>query len=496
MPDGDDLSNPAETPARVLRWWNTLAFRMALLINATVIVILGSAEAIDFVRERRALLLQELERLEEEAHVLAVARKRLARPGEYQSFLDDFCQQMSAVASPGHHILVLDADDTVPLRAHVRADPDLEARMISAVRAPSPVSEFKHRGGVYLVASAGPENGRSIVVAQSLEPMLRSIRTRAVGRVVGVGVLALLIFVVTGVGLWFWIRRPLRQLVRVVDQVGRGQFQSRANGMGSAEVQFLAAGINTMARSLGRVEDTRRAEMERARKIQHRLLPSRETRLPGLSLVSAFVPTASVAGDLFDCVELADGSVVLAVMDVSGHGVPAALYTALLRTVLRYEMNGSSGLDDLLTRTSRQLHAVSQVEDFATCFVARVEPDRERLQFAKAGHDAAILLHPDNTADLLETEGLPLGVSLRDGYRFSAVPFQSGDRLILFTDGLHEVFNSKGTPFGRERLFRLVQDTAHHPPAEQIECIIAAVQEFQGSATFSDDVTLVCLQRD
>ncbi|MBX3396746.1 MAG: SpoIIE family protein phosphatase [Phycisphaerae bacterium] len=496
MTGADGANDPADMPSRPPRFWNTLAFRIAMLINTTAILVLGSAEFIDFRHERRALLSQEYEKLKEEADVLGVARSRFGNPDDFQPFLDDFCTQMSSAASPGHHILVLDPSGTVPLRAHARADPDLEGEMIAAVRGPNPSAEFKHRNAVYLVATAATRGGRSIVVAQSLDPMLRLLRSRAIGRLFGVGALTLLIFVATGVGLWFWIRRPLRQLVAVVDEVGRGRFQTRADGVGSAEVQFLARGINAMAQSLGRVENTRRAEMERARKIQQRLLPPRETRLHGLSLFSAFLPTTSVAGDLFDCVELPDGSVVLAVIDVAGHGVPAALYTALLRTVLRYEINGTSGLDDLLSRTNRQLQAVSDAGDFATCFVVRVEPDHQNIQFSKAGHDAAILLHLDGSVDLLETEGLPLGISPGEGYQSGSVPFRPQDRLILYTDGLHELFDAGGVPFGRERLLQLVQTTRQLSPEEQVSHIIAKAQEFQGSSAFGDDVTLVILQRD
>ncbi|MCK6456724.1 MAG: SpoIIE family protein phosphatase [Phycisphaerae bacterium] len=469
---------------------------MALLINATVVVVFGAAEAIDFTRERASLLSQQLEKLKEEANVLAVARRRLDRRDEYQRFLDDFCRQMSAVASPGHHILALDPDGSVFLRAHARGNPKLEAQMIAAVRTAAPATELIHQGAVYLVASAKTDQGRPIVVAQSLEPMLRLIQSRAIARLAGVGVLALLIFLVTGVGLWFWVRRPLRQLVHVVDQVGQGRFQARAPAMGSAEVRFLAGGINAMASSLGMVERERRAEMERARMIQQRLLPSRETRFQGLSVFSAFVPTTSVAGDLFDLVEFADGSVMLFVIDVAGHGVPAALYTALLRTVLRYEMNGTTEPHEVLSKTNRQLHAVSDGCDFATCFVARFEPRQDRIQYAKAGHEPAILLHPDGAVDLLETSGLPLGVSLGADYRSGTVPIRTGDRLILYTDGLHEIFDPRGVPFGRERLIKLAAETRRCPAGEQVNGMIDAARAFQGSQAFSDDVTLVCVERD
>lgn len=486
----------ADAPVALPRFWNTLAFRIALLINATVVGVLGSAEFIDLQRERRALLSQEYEKLKEEANVLAVAQARIGTPDEFQPFLDDFCLQMSTAASPGHHILVLDPSGTIPLRAHARANPELEAEMIAAIRGPSPSPDFKHHDAVYIVASAATQGGRSIIVAQSLEPMLRKMQTRAVGRFLGVGALALLIFVVTGVGLWFWIRRPLRELVAVVDEVGRGRFETRAGGVGTAEVQFLANGVNAMARSLGRVEDIRKTEMERARKIQQRLLPPRETRLEGLSLFSVFLPTTSVAGDLFDCVELDDGSVVVAVIDVAGHGVPAALYTALLRTVLRYELNKTSSLDDLLTKTNQQLQTVSDAGDFATCFVIRVQPDRNRIHFAKAGHEPGILLHLDGTTDLLESDGLPLGISGHDGYQANSMPFHSGERLVLYTDGLHELFDAHGVPFGRDRLHDLVKATRRFPPSEQASRILAAAQEFQGSNAFADDVTLVILQQD
>ncbi len=490
------IEQTRDSASELPRFWNTLAFRIALLINATVVVVLGSAEFVEFRRERRALLSQEHEKLKEEANVLAVAHGRIGNPDEFQPFLDDFCLQMSTAASPGHHILVLDPSGTIPLRAHARANPALEAEMIAAVRTPNPSWDFEHQDALFIVAAASTGDGRSIIVSQSLQPMLRLMQARAIARFMGVGVLALLVFAVTGVGLWFWIRRPLRELVAVVDEVGRGGFQTRAAGIGSAEIQFLARGVNGMARSLGRVEDARRAEMDRARKIQQRLLPPREVRLAGFSLSSVFLPTTSVAGDLFDCVELSDGSVVVAVIDVAGHGVPAALYTALLRTVLRYELQYTLSLDELLTRTNLQLQTVSDAGDFATCFVIRIPPDRKRIHFAKAGHEPAILLHADGTTDLLDSDGLPLGISGHDGYKADSVPLVSGDRLVLYTDGIHELFDAHGAPFGRDRLLGLVKATHRLPASEQVRSIVEAAKEFQGSTAFADDVTLLILQQN
>ncbi|MBK8270051.1 MAG: HAMP domain-containing protein [Planctomycetes bacterium] len=427
---GADLGNdPADMPSRPPRFWNTLAFRIAMLINTTAILVLGSAEFIDF----RHGAGRYSHRNTRSSGGSERARRRpiaLGNPDDFQPFLDDFCTQMSSAASPGHHILVLDPSGTVPLRAHARADPYLEAKMIAAVRGPNPSAEFKHGNAVYLVATAATRGGRSIVVAQSLDPMLRLLRSRAIGRLFGVGALTLLIFVATGVGLWLWIRRPLRQLVAVVDEVGRGRFQTRADGMGSAEIQFLARGINAMAQSLGRVENTRRAEMQRARKIQQRLLPPRETRLHGLSLFSAFLPTTSVAGDLFDFVELPDGAVLLVVIDVAGHGVPAALYTALLRTVLRYEMNSIAGLDDLLSRTNRQLQAVSDAGDLPHALSS------ESNQTTRTFNSPKPVTMPQScfiwTVPWIFLKLRACRSGFRgEGYQSGSVPFRPQDRLIL-----------------------------------------------------------------
>lgn len=481
---------------RLPRWWNTLAFRIALLVNATVIGVLVSSETVDFMREQRTLKSQESAKLREEARVLSVAQRRLPTSGAYQSFLDDYCRQMSLTASPGHHIVVLQEDGEVFLRAHARATPELEKRMISAMGMDAEAREFRYRGQTYLLATARSDGGREVVVAQSLEPMLNTIGNRAINHLIGVGGLTLLIFAVTGAGLWWWIRRPLRQLVDVVAQVGRGKFDTRARGSGSAEVRYLANGVNDMAESLGRADEARRNEMHRARRIQQQLLPPAEIRIPGFSIASAFVPATSVAGDLFDCVELPDGSVIVLVIDVSGHGVPAALYTALLRTVMRYETRHEIQLDLLLARANRQLHEVSGVGDFATCFVTRITPDSPCVEFTKAGHDEAILLRGDGSIELLDCDGLPLGILADSAFEMASATFESGDRLILYTDGLHELFSPTGVQFGKQRLQRLVRETRACLPAEQVRHIIEATHEFQGSSNFDDDVTLICVQRD
>jgi len=490
------LTNSRKTESttnELLTFRNTLAFKIALLVNATVIVVLVASESTEFLSEQDALKSQESAKLCEEAKVLAVAQRRLTDPDEYQAFIDDYCQQMSALASPGHHILILNDQSSVALRAHARATPELESRMISVIETKNEIAEFEYKGQRYLLAADHADSGRAVLVAQSLEPMLQKIWRRAISHLVGVGILTLLIFVVTGGGLWLWVRRPLRQLVGVVHQVGQGIFDARANGTGSAGITFLADGVNAMSESLGRMDDARRVEMDRARRIQQRLLPPHSAQFDGLELASAFEPATSVAGDIFDCMELADGSVVLTVIDVAGHGVPAALYTALLRTVLRYELRDRHLLSEVLAAANKRLHEVSSAGDFATCFIARILPDKSRIEYAKAGHDAGVLLHPDGRLELLDCDGLPLGV-LRDGkFEDASVPFGSGDRLLLYTDGLHELFDSTGAQFGYHRLHRLFRDTRKLPVAEQVSQVIATAHAFHGSGAFADDVTLVNL---
>ncbi|MBI5764765.1 MAG: SpoIIE family protein phosphatase [Planctomycetes bacterium] len=478
---------------RVPRFWDTLAFRVGVLVNLAVLLVLGMAALIGYRQERAGLLAAETERLKEEAKVIAVAYARMPDAEVFRSFLDEFCHQMSVAVSPGHHIIALDEHGQILFRAHARANTTLETEMVQTVR--DGIQQFTSGAEGFIVATAPSSRRLTIAVAQSTDPIRKMIRQEAVGRATSVVVLSLLIFVVTILGLLVWVRQPLSNLLYVVGKIGARDFDVRAKSMGTTDLRLLADGVNNMAGSLERVERARLAEMLRAKEIQESLLPTLTEEVNGFRCAVQFLPADNVGGDLFDLVRQKDGSVLVAVLDVSGHGVPAALYTALLRTVFRYEAERAQDPATILAEMNARLHAVTRLEDFATCFVLRIAPGGDLVSYARAGHDPAVLVHEDGTLQDLESGGLPLGVLPSASYVTSQETIVFHDRLFLYTDGLHEVFDNEGRLFGRERLRDLLRGTTSFSPQDQVRHIVEQVRQFGQATDLADDATLICLAK-
>lgn len=482
-----------------LRFWNSLAFRVALVVNLTLITVIGVFAVMDYRRERSAHLREEVERLREESRVIGVARAHAPDREAFQRFIDDFCRQMSSAASPGHHIVLLDHRGNVLMRAHERGNPDLEARMAATARvgktADWVMDRFEYGGQDYLSVAVPARDDAIVAVAQSLAPIERIIDAQRLSRVISLGMLVVLVFAVTTLGLWIWVRRPLRLLVAGVAAMGRGQFDVRVAPSGSSELRYLGQRINEMAKALGKVESRRRLEMERARSIQRGLLPRGDHHANGFDIATVFLPTDSVGGDLFDIVDLKDGSTLLAIMDVSGHGVAAALCTALLRTVLRYEAAVTCDLTRIAEAMNRELIGITDPGGFATCFFVRILNNSGGVDYLSAGHHPAIVARADGRKELLACGGFPFGIEEDAVFENQQARLEPGDRLFLFTDGLHEVFNEEGKQLGRGRLEKLILETRNLPPREQLSAVVRGVCAYQRKTDFDDDVTLLCARR-
>lgn len=480
-----------------IRWHKTLAVRLAVMINLVAAGVLGSFWAFDARRERRTHLRSAAARLEEEARLLAATRPLIAADRPFQHYVDTFCEQMNVAASPGHHIIVLNAQGQVESRAHVRPDPVLEEAMIAAHRPGS--FQFTWGGQPYIgYAARGPQGRYTIVLAQSLEPVEALVRAQTVSRTASLAALMLMFFLLTTLVLLVSLWRPLRSLVRGIRRIGQGDFTARIASHGSLELTLLAAGINEMAAALERVERRREAEMQRAREIQQRLLPQTPVHRDGWRIAAAFEPAESVGGDLFDIIELPAGGLIVAVWDVSGHGIPGALYTALLRTVLHQQIRHNHDPLALLEALNAELRSVvGDSGQFATGTIVRLEPDQGRFQYVSAGHPPALIVGPDGARSQIAGDGLILGVAETIGATCRTLRLAHHQRLYLFTDGLFEASGPEGPQFGSDRLGELLAAATRRQPTRpgHIDQVIEYVRAFIGRDRFDDDVTLLEVRR-
>lgn len=234
-------------------------------------------------------------------------------------------------------------------------------------------------------------------------------------------------------------------------------------------------------------------ELEMARLIQRSFLPAPPPARPDLELHAANIPARSVSGDFYDFFTLSDGRQVVVIGDVSGKGVPAALYMANLLNMLRYRLNETADLGLGLTRLNEQLFTQSQKGMFVTLAVLALDVAAGTLEIYRAGHLPPLILSADgNHRFIVEGGGPPLGVIAASRIAPETVQLSPGDRVVLYTDGVTEAEDTRGGELGLEGLAQLVKaQTAPLPVLASL--IFAEVNAAEGQPALHDDLTIVTL---
>ena len=236
-------------------------------------------------------------------------------------------------------------------------------------------------------------------------------------------------------------------------------------------------------------------ELQLARRIQRSFLLTEFPRRPRLDVHAVNLSSKEVSGDFYDVVQAADDALVLAVADVSGKGVPAALLSSMIQASLRTQVGGEASpaaMTAIINTLACQRDTTGQ---FATLFIAVVDARTMTLRFTNAGHNFPVLAHADGTQRLLETGGLLAGMIPGVPYEQEALTLAPGDRLVVYTDGVTEAANAEGEMFGEERLYALLRSLPHdHDARQDVESVLAAVRDFLGETEAGDDITVLVLR--
>lgn len=238
-------------------------------------------------------------------------------------------------------------------------------------------------------------------------------------------------------------------------------------------------------------------ELETARRIQISFLPQTIPQPPGWEVAAFWRPMHDVAGDFYDFYQLPDGRLAVVIADVSGKGIPAALFMALSVTVLRFAMGLNFAPDKLMNHSNQTIADSQQSMMFTTAFAAYINLDNGEVTFASAGHNPPLLYRAsDQQCHYLTAPGVAMGIFRGAVYESKMVPLEPGDVLVMYTDGITEIINDAEEEFGVERLEALVVERAGTASAQQlVDAIQAAAMDFtQGRGAF-DDETLVVVKR-
>lgn len=239
----------------------------------------------------------------------------------------------------------------------------------------------------------------------------------------------------------------------------------------------------------------KKAELQIAAEIQHTFLPKTIPPMKGFELAAVSCPAREVGGDFYDAIRLQDGKTGLVIADVSGKSVPAALYMALSRTIIRAMAGWHHHVSHTLADTNAMILSQSDSGMFVTLFYGVLDEEKRTLTYANAGHNPPLLLRTgsDEFVRLMPT-GIALGALDEAEYGEETVEIGPGDLLVLYTDGVTEAINAGTEEFGEERLKDAVRGLRDRPPAGIIRGVRDMVHAFSGAEPQFDDITLMVLK--
>src|SRR5579864_385798 len=243
-------------------------------------------------------------------------------------------------------------------------------------------------------------------------------------------------------------------------------------------------------------------DLQIAREIQTWLLPGAPPQIPGLTIAYATRPANTVAGDYYDVFPRpgrsnADNRVVLAVADVAGKSIPAAMLMATFQASLKTLSTAQVALPELASNMNRYACTNSQGGlRFTTAFLAEYDPVRRTLDYINAGHNNPILRRASGQIERLDVGGLPFGIQPEVKYQSATVTLAPGDWLIIFTDGLVEAENARQEEYGEPLLLTAIEAGKTLEPAEMLKRLMAELDLFVGNTPQHDDVTCMLLKAD
>jgi sigma-B regulation protein RsbU (phosphoserine phosphatase) len=238
-----------------------------------------------------------------------------------------------------------------------------------------------------------------------------------------------------------------------------------------------------------------KGDLEVARQIQFGLLPFEAVDRDGTTIATAMRPANTVGGDYFDLIDLGSGKMALAVGDVAGKGMPAALLMALLQGSLRTLLSAGFRGEELATKLNLHLCANIPSNRLVTFFYAELDTASGRLAYVNCGHNPPYLLAIGEPPARLAATAMALGVTTETDFQSMTLELAAGDRLVMYTDGVTEAENARDQEFGEARLCGWLQANRDEPGQRLVDGVIAEVLRHCGSARPRDDMTVMCLGR-
>ncbi|MCR5218104.1 PP2C family protein-serine/threonine phosphatase [Treponema sp.] len=300
---------------------------------------------------------------------------------------------------------------------------------------------------------------------------------------------------------------PIKIITRETSQFARqgGKLSESIKKIkGHSELAVLARSVEKMSVDMNNYIDVLTkttaekerlsAEIDVARQIQANMLPRifpPYAAHPELELYAIMEPAKEVGGDFYDFFVIDDDHFAVLVGDVSGKGVPAALFMVIAKTLLKNVAMQSYSPAEVFEKVNAQLCEGNDALVFVTCWMGIFTLSKGSLEFANAGHTKPVIRRGDDFSFLESSPDLMLAVNEKVKYRNNRVDFKPGDRLFLYTDGVTEAENSSQQLYGEERLLEYLRAIHKDSPRELLEALRSNIEEFSGDAPQFDDITML-----
>ncbi len=290
-------------------------------------------------------------------------------------------------------------------------------------------------------------------------------------------------------------------------QIARGDFDIQIEIPNEDELGDLAVSFNEMAAAVkkGQEEAVERERLEReletAREIQEKLLPHEMPVVSGFEITGTSLPSQQVGGDYFDFLDMGDEQLGIAIADVSGKGIPAALLMANLQASLHAQIFQPGKVAEIAYRINNLLYRSTDTHMFATFFYGILDRKRSLFTSTNAGHNQPLLFRADGRIERLGEGGLILGFQPNVQYNQQTVTIRPGEVIVLYTDGITEAADPSTEMvaddlFGVERLVDIIQANLHNSAREIQSAILEALARHTHNAPQYDDITLVVIKRN
>ena len=317
----------------------------------------------------------------------------------------------------------------------------------------------------------------------------------------GAGIIFLVIEItalITGVVLTRTITSSVGDLYEATLHVRRGDFTKRVRVRQRDQLGALGESFNEMTSSISELIDEQRQrqrlenEISIAREVQSQLFPQSLPSLPGLQLGAICRPARVVSGDYYDFIKTGPDRLGIALADISGKGIFAALLMASLQASLRSTamLDGDGGTADLVSKLNRHLFRNTSDDRYATFFYAVYDERARTLTYTNAGHLAPFFICDGNVQELDEG-GTVVGLFEEFPFTQGVIKVGPGSLLVLFSDGLTEPENVYGEEFGRQRVRAEILRQMNVPPQRLAENLIASAEQWAGTPEQADDITVV-----